>query len=617
MAAAAIRTARSAAIETNFRCNQNCKYCTGRRAEDDRAFIAPASVRARIDAAMTAGAREIVFTGGEPTMRGDLESLVAHAVSAGAERVALETNASLVDDTRARSLALAGVTLARVNLSGWSDALDLVTRDEGGFHRTWAGILALSRAGLEVEILAALVRSTRAGLVELPARLAASDLPRPISAMEVAVPVESPDESELLSFDQVVETLRALDRTARAAAIPLRLHPAFGVPPCVFSSHEAARLASLYALTPGALGEKAHAKVAACGACSVDDRCPGFPTAYLAKRDLPPLHPVKDDKTRRRLTLVAPLKEQIARELVTPSLTRGDDGAPLVDAIVRINFHCNQACSFCFVSTHLPPATGSAIESAILAAGERGERIVISGGEPTLNPRVVEYVQLARRVSRQGVSIQTNAVRLDDVALVRALDEAGFDEAFVSLHGATAAVSDAVTQAPGTFTRTLVGLDNLVRETQARVGVNFVICSLNHHELVDAVRLVADRWPRAYFNVSFVAASTDLVPKDRALIPRYSDVMPNLAAAVREARARGVRVSGFDSMCGLPLCLVPAELDEAALVDVPPGFDAGEFLKTATCADCRYASRCWGLRRGYAALYGTSELRAVPQSGAT
>jgi MoaA/NifB/PqqE/SkfB family radical SAM enzyme len=602
--------ARRASIVTNQRCNQNCTYCVLRSPTDDLAAIAPAAVRARIEAAIAAGASEIVLTGGEPTMRADLAALVAHARNAGAERVALETNATLLDPERARALAGAGLGLARVNLAGWSDAIDGVTRDPGGFRRTLEGLAALAGAGVTLEILATVARSTRERLAELPAGLATAPFAPAVEAIEVAVARESPDPAEIPSYEEASASVRALDAAARVHGIPVRFHPAQAIPPCVFGPKERVRLASLYSLAPGAPPLADHTHVDACRSCAVADRCSGLPDAYLARFPLPAMSPIADDKTRRRLTMVGSVKEQIARELVTSSISAGDGGTPLVDAVVRINFQCNQACTFCFVSTHLPAAADEAIERAIADAGARGERIVLSGGEPTLNPRLPDYVRLARSASRHEVHVQTNAVRLDDAALVRSLADSGVAVVFVSLHGASAGVSDEVTQAPGTFVRTVAGLDNLAR-AGLRVAINFVVCTTNYRELPDAVRLVADRWPQAGFIVSFVAASTDLVPRDRSLIPRYSEVMPFIAEAVRVARARGVRVTGFDSMCGVPLCLVPSELEAEGLFEKPAGFDDGEFSKADACRGCAYETRCWGIRRGYAALYGTGELRTV------
>src|SRR6185436_10708657 len=116
---------------------------------------------------------------------------------------------------------------------------------------------------------------------------------------------------------------------------------------------------------------------------------------------------------------------------------------------------CNQSCHFCFVSTHLPAADRSRIESAIGEAGRAGAAIALSGGEPTLNPHLLDYVRLARRANVRSIELQTNAIRLADPELVRSLADAGVDVAFVSLHGSCAEVSDRVTASPGTFARTV------------------------------------------------------------------------------------------------------------------------------------------------------------------
>jgi hypothetical protein len=249
------------------------------------------------------------------------------------------------------------------------------------------------------------------------------------------------------------------------------------------------------------------------------------------------------------------------------------------------------------------------VRSAILSAARRGVKIALSGGEPTLNPSLAEYIGLAHSHGRFPVLLQTNAVRLDDPSLTRSLVDAGLREAFVSLHGSRAEIGDAVTGAPGTFVRSLVGIDNLDRLDVA-LSLNFVLCESNFRDLPDFVRLVAERWPRARVNVSFVAPSTDVVPRDRDMIPRYSDVLPFVAESIALAQSLGVTLGGFDSMCGIPLCLVPSELERfLALGDVPPGYDGGEFVKTEACAECNLRTRCYGLRRGYAEIHGVTELR--------
>ena len=88
--------------------------------------------------------------------------------------------------------------------------------------------------------------------------------------------------------------------------------------------------------------------------------------------------------------------------------------------------------------------------------------------------------------------------------------------------------------------------------------------------------------------------------------------MPSLLEGLARARAAGLEVHGFDSMCGLPLCLVPeAERSGFSTIAVSPGDGGGEFVKGEVCAHCAEGHRCYGIRRGYAELYGTAELRPL------
>lgn len=600
-----------AVVITNETCNQNCTFCTQRRPAESPAFVTAAAVRRRIDAAAAAGARELLLSGGEPTLRRDLVALVAHA-RAAAGTVILATNAARIDDRLAAALHGAGLAGARVQLIAWGETADAVTRDPGGAAATLAGLHALARAGVPITITTPIVRANLELAPQLPDALAASGLP--ITALVLGVPVTAPAgaEASLAGLADVTTTITAIAEAARRVGLTVQLDPATYLPPCLFPRPE--RIAHLYALSRGGSERDAYRRISACDPCAARDRCPGLPAALLA-RGAPPMRPIVEDRVRRRLTVISSVADQIQREMITHETHRGP-GGEVPAAIVRVNFHCNQACLFCFVSTHLPPPADADVRAAIVAISRRHGVLALSGGEPTLNPRLADYVRLGKREGARHIELQTNAIRLSDPALARELAAAGVDEALVSMHGPSAEISDAVTAAPGTFEKTARGVDELIA-SDIRVRLNFVFCEVNRAHFPAFVELVARRWPGATITFSFVGSHTDVVPRSAALIPRYSDILPALVAGLAAAHAAGVTITGFESKCGMPLCLVPGgHTLYFELPEISPGADGGEFIKPDACGGCALTARCWGLRRGYVELHGVHELRPVTASQA-
>ena len=600
---------RVARVYTNETCTQNCSFCNTRRSVERRDFVASGAVRARIDAAAEA-AEIVVLTGGEPSMRRDLAELVRHATQAGAT-CHLETNGTGITGDRASALAHAGLALARVHLPAWGELGELITRDEGSFARAIEAMRGLGSAGVAVEVSTPVVRRNADLVPEMPGHLASLDLP--VAALVLGVPIDGPDPAALVSLPAAAAIIERTEAAARRHGIRLRLDPHTHVPPCLF--RDVPRVAHLFTLTPGGSAREGHAKLEPCSACDVADRCPGVPAGAVG--DVAGLlRPLTDDRARRRLSVISTVEDQIRRELYQDEIHRPAGSPAIASRTVRINFRCNQVCRFCFVSTHLESAEHAEVERVIVEMARTGGMVVISGGEPTLNPRVVDYVRLAKREGASYVELQTNATRLADGDYADRLAEAGVDQAFVSLHGSCAEISDAITGAPGTFEKTVAGIDRAVRAAMD-VRLNFVFCEMNFEDFPRYVEMVARRWPGMALTISFVAASTDVVPRTRDLIPRYSDVLPHLTRGLELGRAAGLRMSGFDSMCGIPLCLVPEDVAPYyEIADVPPGFDRGEFIHAEPCRTCELSTKCFGVRRGYATLHGTSELRPVARAHA-
>jgi MoaA/NifB/PqqE/SkfB family radical SAM enzyme len=606
-------------VETNRSCSLRCGHCPCSTREDpDVVRRAPEALAA----ALRTNPRILVLGGGEPLRRRDLERLVAFAKRAreaghGAadlgprepRRVVLETTALGLTRARARALKAAGLDRLRVRLPGWGPVYEQITAVRGSFASALAGLHAAAEVGLRLELEVPVLRSNLATLARLPLQLREQGLE--LATLWLRLPPRDREPVTLREAVAAIEAteagLRALPPPRMADATPTRLRLAAGglPPPCMFEAPM--QIAHAYALDRGAASQPGYQRQPGCRACTIEDRCPGFPTAALEREPGLAPAPISTQRIRRRLSVVRGVEDQVARELVSRELGRDTDGNTWLVHTIRVQFACNQACEFCFVSTHLPDPPHSAVLTAIDEAAREGAHVALSGGEPTLNPRLCEYLRHARRAGVASIELQTNAIRLADPELAAAVVQAGVDTVFVSLHGSRADIGDAVTGAPGTWNKTVAGIDELAR-LGARARLNFVMCRANATDFRATVELVATRWPKLHLTFSFVAPSTDLVPRTPELIPRYSEILEPLVSGLRRARELGVPVTGFESMCSIPLCLKPDGLDGyERLTEI--GEPSEEFDKPPVCGSCRQRTRCWGLRRGYLSLYGSAELR--------
>lgn len=142
-------------IAVTYRCNLRCRFCYAACGCRGAASGAAATELSTRDAVRLldiirrdAEVPSVSFTGGEPTLRDDLEELVAVATRIGL-RTNLITNATLIDADRARRLREAGLASAQVSLEGpAAEVHDGLTGVPGSFDQTMVGLDALRQAGV-------------------------------------------------------------------------------------------------------------------------------------------------------------------------------------------------------------------------------------------------------------------------------------------------------------------------------------------------------------------------------------------------------------------------------------------------------------------------------------
>lgn len=133
-------------IKTGYVCNNNCLFCVQahRKSLGNRSIC---DILKDLSAAKDAGCRDIVFTGGEVTIRSDIFELVSHARKLGFETIQIQSNSRMMSSMSfCRKLIDAGANEFGPALHGHIPELhDYLTRAPGSFRQTLKAISNLKR----------------------------------------------------------------------------------------------------------------------------------------------------------------------------------------------------------------------------------------------------------------------------------------------------------------------------------------------------------------------------------------------------------------------------------------------------------------------------------------
>ncbi len=148
------------------RCNLACRHCysdsTSRRYDE----MSTDEAMAFLDDIAGFGSPALLLSGGEPFVRPDLFEVMGEARRRGLA-VTISSNGTMVNQTRARAVAAAGVRYVGISIDGREDEDDAFRGRRGAFRRSMAGIAALKEEGVRVGVRVTLTATAIAALPEI------------------------------------------------------------------------------------------------------------------------------------------------------------------------------------------------------------------------------------------------------------------------------------------------------------------------------------------------------------------------------------------------------------------------------------------------------------------
>jgi MoaA/NifB/PqqE/SkfB family radical SAM enzyme len=304
----------------------------------------------------------------------------------------------------------------------------------------------------------------------------------------------------------------------------------------------------------------------------------------------------------------------------------GPSGRHMERLELHLTYTCPERCVFCSEEHRMQqyrpfPVTFKRVATTLRTHAARGvKNLHITGGEPTIHPRFVDVLRLAKKLGMR-TSVGTIGTRLCEEEFAReALPY--LDEGLFSLHGPDAAVHDDLTGRAGSF-RQVTGALELAQRLRPDFGayVNIVVTVKNVEVLGDTAAL-ADRLGATLIVISNMTPEglgLDNFEKLAVPLEKLREVLPTVPARVRRAIVR---------FFGTPMCLLGPHAmlsndlhwDPRVTVEwqTAPGkvlFDGiyswapdRRRVHTPECEPCARKTVCMGVFDRYAELYPTDAL---------
>jgi MoaA/NifB/PqqE/SkfB family radical SAM enzyme len=285
---------------------------------------------------------------------------------------------------------------------------------------------------------------------------------------------------------------------------------------------------------------------------------------------------------------------------------------------MTMEFRCNLKCVHCMIEDtmdRLVPQTAEQLHGLLAhnVMHRKWKGLILTGSEITLHRDLPEWVRLARESGFEKVRIQTHGMRLGSESYCAELVDAGVNEFFISVAGADAETHDGITTVPGSFTKTMRGMEILDGIPNVVTITNTVVTERSYRQLPQLVERLKHLKQLAQMEFWFYFPMSE--KDDKNLVASHLSALPPLKEAIVAAQAigRGIEVKNF------PECLLGE--DRSALYNDQPElyiddafwteFMRNGFYQCAHRAQCA-SKQCLGLNTAYIKKFGWHEKELSP-----
>ena len=285
-------------------------------------------------------------------------------------------------------------------------------------------------------------------------------------------------------------------------------------------------------------------------------------------------------------------------------------------SFINICSKCNNNCIFCPQNTDSPQKSDkdfSQICSKISAEKAKGsEEIHLLGGEPALNPRLMDIIVYAKKTGFEKIMLHTNGRMFKYRDFCTDIKKKGLSGAVSSIHGSSAEIHDLLTGAAGSFKESAAGIIN-AKKAGVDITVRTAITKPNSLDLPKIAELIY-MLGSSRMIMSFPSIHGNAEKNAKWLTAKYAVAAPYIISAMEIAEKHQIDCI----VNAVPICVLEEYNTNICKQITGNNFRAvQEYLiqeqkpfsiKKAKCGKCKFKETCQGIDKNYAKLFGTEEI---------
>lgn len=306
-------------------------------------------------------------------------------------------------------------------------------------------------------------------------------------------------------------------------------------------------------------------------------------------------------------------------------------------ADIKLGYSCNNECIHCVISDFKDKVAREGLpedipeqdyKKELMDSRQRADRVVFTGGEPTIRKELPELLAFARDIGF-SITMQTNGRRLSDPNFASVLCSIAPIDFCIAIHGPNREIHDRITQRKGSFYETVQGIRNVMelRKGSGRLSGKLVISKVNAPYLVETVRFMISLGFTSV-NLTFPHACGNARKFFYEVVPRYTEIKEQVLNAIEVCLLGNVSIDTET----IPFCFLP-NVEHLAVENriIPDEYTELKQYgndekvldwnkvrleikqKFPQCSECRFDGVCEGPWIEYPQFYGNDEF--IPVKG--